>query len=113
MRVSEQSIFAAYEEAEREDPTPFKSIGDRRIYCSRTLEHPKTAVFPVLTDFGNAQVDSPDNNDDCQPWPYRAPEVILEMPWSYQIDIWNVGVLVRIPSISKLPVLKVSDLEFI
>lgn len=96
MRVLNQHIFAAFEKAEREDPTPFKSYDDRRIYCTRGLERPTETVFPILTDFGNAQLDSPDNIDDCQPWQYRAPEVILGIPWSYEIDIWNVGVLVRV-----------------
>jgi serine/threonine-protein kinase SRPK3 len=103
MRMTDQNIFAAFENAEMEDPTAFNSDNGRRIYCSRDLGHPKSSVFPVLTDFSNAQIDSPDNNEDCQPWQYRAPEVILEMPWSYEIDIWNVGVLVRLSLVATLP----------
>jgi hypothetical protein len=34
------------------------------------------------------------NARDVQPDLYRAPEMILEIPWSYQIDIWNVGCMV-------------------
>lgn len=26
---------------------------------------------------------------------YRAPEVLLGCPWSYSVDIWNLGLLVR------------------
>lgn len=49
---------------------------------------------PVLCDFGEAHFGSDWYSDDIQPYPYRAPEVILDMPWSYPVDIWNVGVLV-------------------
>lgn len=57
---------------------------------------PEDVDLPILTDFGNSYLDSRDNDEACQPWQYRAPEVILQMPWSYEIDIWSVGVLVRL-----------------
>ena len=94
MRVPDQTIFAAFEETEKKDPARFKVDGDRRIYCSRGLEVPEYFGLPVLTDFGNSHIDSGDNVDNVQPWQYRAPEVVLRIPWSYEIDIWNVGVLV-------------------
>jgi serine/threonine protein kinase len=27
---------------------------------------------------------------------YRAPEVVLDMPWSYPIDIWSLGMVVSL-----------------
>lgn len=33
-------------------------------------------------------------NHDAQPNIYRAPEVMLKAPWSYPIDIWNVGAMI-------------------
>jgi serine/threonine-protein kinase SRPK3 len=95
LSVHDQAIFSAFEEAEKTDPTPFKVDGGNRIYCSRDLNIPDDVDLAILTDFGNAHIDNGNNTDDVQPWQYRAPEVILEIPWSYEIDIWNVGVLVR------------------
>ena len=48
----------------------------------------------MLCDFGEARRGDVENGDDIQPEVYRAPEVILEMKWSYSVDIWNVGVMV-------------------
>lgn len=31
---------------------------------------------------------------------YRAPEVILNMEWDYKVDIWSVGMVVRLYCIS-------------
>ena len=48
---------------------------------------------PVLCDFGEARIGEGDHNL-IQPYPYRAPEVILEMSWHNKVDIWMVGVMV-------------------
>lgn len=45
---------------------------------------------PVLCDFGEARIGEGDHNL-IQPYPYRAPEVILEMSWDNKVDIWMVG----------------------
>lgn len=114
MSVASQTIFAAFEEAEKNDPSPFRVDGDRNIYRSRELDIPDDVAGPILTDFGNAHIDSPDNKQNCQPWQYRAPEVILKMPWSYEIDIWNVGLLVSALSFKVLVLLLIKlDLEFV
>lgn len=34
-----------------------------------------------------------------QPQMLRAPEVILGAPWDWRVDIWNMGALVRDPSL--------------
>ncbi|PBP21617.1 hypothetical protein BUE80_DR007645, partial [Diplocarpon rosae] len=49
---------------------------------------------PILCDFSLARDGQVDHYHNIQPDPYRAPEVILEMPWGYAVDIWNVGVMV-------------------
>ena len=99
MNVPDQTIFAAFEEAEKRYPAQFKLDGDRRVYCSRGLDTPDYMDLPILTDFGNAHIDNGHNVDNVQPWQYRAPEVVLRMSWSYEIDIWNVGMLVRLIAI--------------
>ncbi|KAJ6007085.1 hypothetical protein N7522_005436 [Penicillium canescens] len=38
-----------------------------------------------------------EHSEDIQKNICRAPEVILQAPWSYSVDIWNVGCVVRKP----------------
>ncbi|KAL2261956.1 hypothetical protein VTK26DRAFT_2913 [Humicola hyalothermophila] len=51
----------------------------------------RTCQSRVLCDFGSVVSGEPANTKDVQPNLYRAPEVLLGVPWSYKIDIWNVG----------------------
>lgn len=53
---------------------------------------------PVITDFGAARLGEPGqkHTGDAMPGVFRAPEIIAEMEWDSQIDIWSVGVMVRI-----------------
>lgn len=55
---------------------------------------PKSFGEPVLCDFGNAVYGTKINDDDAYPDVYRCPEVMLQLPWSYSADIWNVGTMV-------------------
>ncbi|WQF75307.1 Putative serine/threonine-protein kinase, active [Colletotrichum destructivum] len=64
------------------------------IYLSRELQMPKEWGAPVLCDFGSAVIGDTEHTEDVQADIYRAPEVILEAPWSYQIDIWNAGCMI-------------------
>ncbi|CAI7609709.1 unnamed protein product [Penicillium viridicatum] len=52
---------------------------------------PKNLGAPILCDFGSAVLGDEEQSEDIQPDIYRAPEVILQAPWSYSVDIWNVG----------------------
>ena len=45
-------------------------------------------LFATLVSDGNIESD-----EDIQPVSYRAPEVILEMKWSYTVNILNAGVM--------------------
>ncbi|KAI1263985.1 serine threonine protein kinase, CMGC group [Xylariaceae sp. FL1019] len=89
--IEDDSVFSAFEEQELLDPCPRKTVDDRVIYLSRELQMPKALGAPVLCDFGSAVVGDTHHVEDIQPDIYRAPEVILEAPWSYQVDIWNTG----------------------
>lgn len=64
------------------------------VYESRGFDLPKVFGGVVLSDFGSAVYGDEKRNYDCQPDVYRSPEVMLEMDWSYPIDIWNVGAMV-------------------
>ena len=37
----------------------------------------------------------PGNSDWWMPDLYRAPEVLLVLPWGYPVDMWSIGVMVR------------------
>lgn len=93
--IEDDSVFSAFEEQELLDPSPRKVVDGRTIYLSRELRMPKDWGAPVLCDFGSAVTGDQEHLEDVQPDIYRAPEVILEAPWSYQADVWNAGCMVR------------------
>ena len=66
-------------------------LDNRTIYLSRELQRPKKVGAPVPCNFGSAVPGDVEHTEDVQPDVYRAPEVILEAPWSCEIDIWNAG----------------------
>ncbi|KAK2764421.1 hypothetical protein FQN54_009115 [Arachnomyces sp. PD_36] len=78
---------------ELENPSPRKRVGDSTIYASRLFPWPGTGE-PVLSDFASAERGDAQNTRDAGPNLYRAPEAMLEMPWSNSIDIWNVGTMI-------------------
>ena len=91
-RIQNETILADFEKAEFEHPCARKVLGNRIIYQSRAL--PLTTGMPVLCDFGEAVFGEVEHEHDIMPDAYRAPEVILDMKWNYQVDVWNVGVMV-------------------
>jgi hypothetical protein len=48
----------------------------------------------VISDLLCPLDDGVEYREDIQPDIYRAPEVILDIPWTYSVDIWNVGCMV-------------------
>ena len=100
LRIEEDSILKEFEAAELSTPSPFKINGDQRIYESRGLKRPKNPGRPVLCDFGEARFGQTTYTDDIQPYVYRAPEIILDIPWTYSVDIWNVGVMVSVSNVN-------------
>ncbi|PYH37078.1 kinase-like protein [Aspergillus neoniger CBS 115656] len=93
--IKDDSVFTDIEENESRRPVPRKEGDERTIYMSRELKVPREVGAPVLCDFGSAMV----VNDEyqrvfIQPQIYRAPEVILGVPWTYSADIWNVGCMI-------------------
>lgn len=91
-----EAALEAFEKQELEFPGPRKIIGDRVIHTSRPLvDFQHRCDRPVLCDFGQARhIEGPFRH--IQPYQYRAPEVILEIPWDEKVDIWNVAVMVSI-----------------
>ncbi|KAJ5547498.1 hypothetical protein N7513_004732 [Penicillium frequentans] len=95
LNIEDESILVDFEEAEISNPSPHKVVGDRAIYYTRKMSIPKKHGRPVLSDFGEARFGSESGTycDDVQPFMYRAPEVLLRMPWNEKIDIWNLAVM--------------------
>lgn len=90
--VENNSAFEKFEENEAKYPVPRKELGDRIIYLSQPLSI--TSGHPSLSDLSEARFGNSDNRDDIMPDVYRAPEVILGLPWSYPVDIWALGMTV-------------------
>jgi serine/threonine-protein kinase SRPK3 len=87
-------IFQELEQEELRNPSPGKELDGRTIYISSQLGRPTEFGPPVPCDFGSAVLGNIGHTEDIQPNIYRAPEVILEAPWGYSVDIWNVGCMV-------------------
>ncbi|TFY61482.1 hypothetical protein EVG20_g7037 [Dentipellis fragilis] len=84
------------EELECSSPAPRKVADDRIIYKTHGQigpADPRKHGIPVLCDFGEAFFGQEHYQEMIQPHHYRAPEVIFEIPWSYPVDIWNVGLM--------------------
>jgi serine/threonine-protein kinase SRPK3 len=94
---SDAPVFEEWEQEELDEPSPRKIDGDRVIYKSRefNLRRSLRGVGRcVIADFGMARIGN-EHQGFIQPEAYRAPEVMLCMPWKSPADIWNLGVMVR------------------
>ncbi|KAI9832542.1 MAG: hypothetical protein M1819_004332 [Sarea resinae] len=87
LEINDESILEDFEKAELEDPSPRKVDGDRIIYESRAFRLTDMLGRPVLCDLGEARMGA-EHHDDIQPFMYRAPEVLLQMPWGNKI--WDL-----------------------
>ncbi|KAK3898967.1 kinase-like domain-containing protein [Staphylotrichum tortipilum] len=70
--IADPGILATFVQAELNMPSPRK-----------THLAPSRLRFPAIT-----------RNHDAQPDVYRSPEVMMQAPWSYSVDIWNVGAMI-------------------
>lgn len=94
----DKSALSKFEQAELDTPSPRKEVNGRVIHITRQME--LGLGWPILCDFGSAVFTDKLHECDAQPAIYRAPEVILGIPWDHKIDIWNVGCLVIMPFLS-------------
>lgn len=92
--VEDKSIFEYFVTAELENPSPLEFIDGSPVYMSRRLNLPRAFGEPVLGDFGSAVHGDINHTGNAQPLVYRSPEVMLKMPWSYPVDVWNLGCMV-------------------
>lgn len=92
--IHDDSVLAKFEQYETENPCPRKELDDHTIYLSRPM--PLTKGEPSITDLSEARFGGSTHTDRTMPNVYRAPEVILGLPWSYQVDIWGFGMVVSL-----------------
>jgi hypothetical protein len=91
--IIDDSVLADVEEGEVLEPAARKQDDDRFIYVSRYM---LAGAGPLtICDLGQARIGSK-HTGPAMPLPYRAPEVILKMEWGSPVDLWAVGLLVRI-----------------
>ncbi|KAL3481252.1 kinase-like domain-containing protein [Aspergillus californicus] len=87
--IDDDSALIQVEDEEISDPAPRKQLYDRTIYATRAM--PLTEGEPTLSDLGEARIAKGRQTGLIMPDVYRAPEVMLRMPWDNKVDIWAVG----------------------
>ncbi|KAK9444484.1 Protein kinase-like protein [Metarhizium brunneum] len=88
--IVNKSIFSTVEENEIHKPSPRKVIGDTVTQVSQYMLGGKGPL--ILCDLGQARIGR-EHRGNAMPVPYRAPEVILNMPWGNSVDAWSAGLL--------------------
>lgn len=90
--VLDNTAFERFESDERDYPMPRKELPTHTIYISKPML--LTRGEPRLCDFSEARFDHDENDDMIMPDVYRAPEVLLGMPWSHSVDLWGFAMTV-------------------
>ncbi|KAL1847252.1 hypothetical protein VTK73DRAFT_10387 [Phialemonium thermophilum] len=93
LSTQEANFWDELVEEEWTSPSPRKVVGDRVIYESKDVDIPDDGM-PVICDFGEAKVGDGPFIGEVMPDLYRAPEIILYIPWNEKIDIWGFGLMV-------------------
>ncbi|KAI5863435.1 kinase-like protein [Durotheca rogersii] len=88
--IDDESQLAEFEEAELVRPSSRKMVDGITIHVSQFMLKSFGPLY--LCDFGDARVGS-EHEGIAMPIQYRAPEIILDMPWSHSVDMWSVGLL--------------------
>ncbi|EEH05718.1 protein kinase [Histoplasma capsulatum G186AR] len=97
MQIEDDTSLKDVEDQEFQDPSvPItRNNGDVTtiVYRSRPTML-ELSGHPILTDFGQMRlVEGCVNQDWWMPDLYRAPEVLLQLPWGFPVDIWSIGVM--------------------
>jgi len=95
LSVPDQAFFDGLIASESASPSARKIEGNRIVYASTTLDIPDDPGEPIISDFGDARFGDGPFVGEVMPDLYRAPEIILAVPWNEKIDIWAVGLMVR------------------
>lgn len=92
IEAEDDSTFRLIEDQEMGDPSVPCTNNGSLVYSSRRAS---TGIsgHPILTDFGKTCFADAINTHSSMPDIYRAPEVLLGLPWDYPVDMWSVGIL--------------------
>ncbi|TLS31416.1 hypothetical protein PpBr36_02491 [Pyricularia pennisetigena] len=94
LKFSDDSAVSLYEQVEFNSPSPRKIYPDGRIiHVTQQIYNSRPSA--VLCDFSSARIcplDQPQTGMMLMPEQYRPPEVILEMEFSYKIDMWCLAI---------------------
>jgi len=63
------------------------------IYEPKSPDIPEDGI-PIICDFGEAKIGDGPFTGGVMPDLYRAPEIILYIPWTEKVDIWGMGLMV-------------------
>ena len=99
MALEDKSLLEIAAREEYVDPLPQKHLKDGRIvYQSRSNYGPLRDIKGLveITDLGLAVSGEQSNIGPIGAEIYRAPEVILDVGYSYSADIWALGVMVSL-----------------
>ncbi|EHA48913.1 CMGC protein kinase [Pyricularia oryzae 70-15] len=92
--ISNESLLAQYEQNELEKPTPRKILANRVIHVSQISFN--VGKVPHLCDFGHARIciNGQLQQGRAMPIQYRTPEMLLDMPWDYSVDLWALALTI-------------------
>jgi hypothetical protein len=99
MEIDDDTSLQDIEDQESQDPSlPITSTINGSmpviVYKSRPTML-ELSGHPILTDYGQMRlVEGCVNQDWWMSDLYRAPEVLLHLPWGFPADIWSIGVMV-------------------
>jgi hypothetical protein len=91
--IEDEICLKDIEEQEPESPSIPNISHGVPVYQSRKPMLELSGV-PILTDFGQMRLAEPDNRDWWMSDLYRAPELLLKLPWGFPVDVCSVGVMV-------------------
>ncbi|KAK6211166.1 hypothetical protein QIS74_10430 [Colletotrichum tabaci] len=94
LAITDTSILDDLVEAEWALPSARKIVGERITYASTGLEIPDDPGDPIICDFGDARFGDGPFEGQVMPDLYRAPEIIIGIPWDEKIDIWALGLMI-------------------
>lgn len=102
MQLEDDRSLKEIEDQESRDPSVpiITTHGATPVYRSRETKV-ELSGLPVLADFGQMRLAEGQTNQDW--WVsdlYRAPEVLLGLPWEYPVDVWSIGVMVSTTSVN-------------
>ena len=96
LSTDDDMTWKGIDEAEQTAPSPRKVVSGRVTYTSVDIDVPDDGL-PVICDLGEARQGPGPFLGEVLPDLYRAPEILLYIPWTEKIDIWSLGLMVYIP----------------